>query len=494
MAGNFLSDILGQFTNIPDPSYMQQPRYANALTQAQSYAPPEQYPQYDINDPGGLQAKAYATAGVPQGRQRGSVIDILGGLADSVAKIGGVDPGYQPTLDAANDRQRQAEGDQMARDKFGLEKQKYGQDIRKTDWDMQQEQNKVLGVASGILSHALQTQGPEGASRIFGELGSRLGMTPEQLQQEQAHFNADPQGYITAMSAFGKAGKDAEYGTSVYYAKGPDGKLHPFQASTGGGLSEAQLPEGYQIQPTVKILDNGNENTVIQGPGGAAVATYAKGGTPSADQTATRNPDGSISLAPTPGGKLETTQDTAAQDKVNKLEGLQSTLEQGPRIITGLRSAVTNLADTGGMTGVPGQSWLGNLRALGYQNVPGVERVVNSKGASNRKVIDSMATDAVLNLQNAVNQATGAGIKLSASLINTVPEVKARKSTIVNAEDYKSANTALDNFEAQLTSAYAQLQKEIDAAKSQGSRAPAQNTPTQNAPAASGGWKLLGTE
>lgn len=303
--GNFLSQLLVSTGNMTPGFMARQSNYPapNMVGTMQPGAAPG--PSYDD-----IQRDAYARAGVPAGGgRRTSLINALGSFADAFAELGGETGGYQPRLDAENERRRQAESDQMAREQFGLKKQQYGLENRKAEFDMTQDQNKVLGLASGILGRALQTQGVEGARRIFGELGNRLGMTPEQFQQELAHFDADPEGYVTALSALG-SGEATKYGVGapVKLINRQTGETRLLQPSSGGGFRTENVPPGFEIAEPLQFIDQGPQTGVYNRQTAQPVAPpIPMGGSPSADQ----QPNGQGGLEPIPGSKLAEEQATA---------------------------------------------------------------------------------------------------------------------------------------------------------------------------------------
>jgi hypothetical protein len=55
----------------------------------------------------------------------------------------------------------------------------------------------------------------------------------------------------------GVEGSDAEYGTSLNYYRGKDGRTYAFQASKGGGRKDLELPEGAEILPGIDYKDIG---------------------------------------------------------------------------------------------------------------------------------------------------------------------------------------------------------------------------------------------
>ena len=252
--GNFLSALLGQ-ANSMEPSFMR---------------PPAPRPMGGMpmggTQPGSMGGPSLADierqAGVPAPRKRASVVDILGGLFDTAAELGGVNPQYQPTLDARLQREREAE-------LYPLEVQKARLGNQKTQMDIQSGQNKVLGQAASYIQRAYQNGGAQGALNMFDAIAPRIGMTPEQIQGERAQLGANPEGYIGALSVF-TGGKTYEVGdslvrdngdgtTKVIYS-GQTKKKEPYRYITMDG---DQGPGIYVFQDNVNL---GKQGGVVRAP------------------------------------------------------------------------------------------------------------------------------------------------------------------------------------------------------------------------------------
>lgn len=171
MDENFLTRV----TQVADPSYMQ----PSAPRPVQQYQPPQE-------------------------RKRMSTVDVIGGLLDTFAELGGSKPMYRATLDAQLQREREAE-------LYPLEVQKAQLGNQKTQMDIQSGQNEILGQAASYMQRAYQNGGAQGALNMFDAIAPRIGMTPEQIQDERAQLGANPEGYIGALSVLMGGGKQPEY-------------------------------------------------------------------------------------------------------------------------------------------------------------------------------------------------------------------------------------------------------------------------------------------
>ena len=232
MDENFLTRV----TQVADPSYMQ----PSAPRPVQQYQPPPP---------------------PPQERKRMSTVDVIGGLLDTFAELGGSKPMYRATLDAQLQREREAE-------LYPLELQKTQLGNQKTQMDIQSGQNQVLGQAASYMQRAYQNGGAQGALNMFDTIAPRIGMTPEQIQGERAQLEANPEGYIGALSVF--TGKTYEVGdslvrdngdgtTKVIYS-GQTKKEEPYRYITMDG---DQGPGIYVFQGNVNL---GKQGGVVRAP------------------------------------------------------------------------------------------------------------------------------------------------------------------------------------------------------------------------------------
>lgn len=459
--GNFLSDILAR-TNSLQPSFMEpaQPVYENALTR--TFAPVQ--PNYDQIAQQSFDAGSSALETGLKNARRPSALSIIGGLADAFAELGGTPPMYQPTLDAARDRERQVEQDAFERDKFDLQKQKYGLDLQRGNIETAQAQNEMLGQAAAVLRRARDSGDITALTDIWGRLKGRLGLSPEQLAQADAEFQSNPNAFVDAMSAFADAGGGGnEFGLTPVI--GADGRV--WQLSKSGGAQEVQ-----GIGPVTRgtrNVDRGNFIDVVDNLSGQVLYSHPKGSAPATGYAAVEDPNapGGVSQMIVPGSEAERKIVNEADEKLSSYDAAITSLEPIDTYVNDLNASIEALKGTGALTGVDNQSWIGNLRALGYQNIPGIERTFNSEAGSARKTIDSITTVLATNFMNAMRKATDEGASSSARLLDTEKEVQRLKDSVTNAEDYRSAKDALDRFRAYVANqrAYLLEQRQKQAAK-----------------------------
>lgn len=415
-------------------------------------------------------APSYNSA--PQGnpyQPRSSVVNVLGSLFDDAAELGGETGGYQPRLDAAWDRQRTAESDQMARDEFGLKRQKYGLDLENARFEQLQAANKVLGNASGAFRHVLSTVGPQAVQTLWGKVGPLSGLPPELRQQLDALAQSDPEGFVGTMEALAKAGSDGtEAGLNLVYGEDENGDTVAYQPLKGGGLQRVDPGPGVRLTPGVQVVDYGDRKVIIGNKGGRTLSSSPVVGGPEKGEIPVLNDAGDVvAYRLAPGSKNQREATNAVDETTAKYDAALAGLGPIDTYINDLDAALEALKDADSMTGVDGQTWIGNLRALGYENIPGIERVFNSTGGSARATVDSITTNLATNFMNTMRKATDEGASSSARMQDTEKEVQRLKESVTNAKDYNSAKDALNRFVnyVQNQRAYLMEQRQKQAAK-----------------------------
>jgi hypothetical protein len=187
-------------------------------------------------------------------RKRQSVIDVIGRLADVVARVGGAEALYQPTLDAREDRARSI-------DLEDLKKRLTVAEVGEAELNPILAARKRLGTALGALAN-----NPDAAS-LWPSVAEQAGITDP---QQVAGIGAILQAHPTSAGIFAKAlgadvdnlGKNVYFGTdtngkTVAYQVGPDGTPHILDFSAAG------------VTPSdpIKVVDTGGSSVVI-GSGG----------------------------------------------------------------------------------------------------------------------------------------------------------------------------------------------------------------------------------
>lgn len=442
-------------------------------------APAPQQPVMGGTQPGSMGGPSMAdierNAGVPAPTKRGSMLDIIGGLADYIAESGGAKPGYQSTIDARTQREREAE-------LYPLKKQELQYGNQNMQSEISARRAKMVSPLATKAMDILDKGGEEQLFRILPLMYQTLGLTPEEVKQYDSQIRANPRETLTMLAWLGKGEDAPKRGLTPLI----DANGNAWQLREDGGAEMLDL-NGVKANRGTSLVDRGNYVDVVDDLTGRVIRSEPKGGNPSADQRPTEGGG----LEPIPNSTLERTQQTAADDKMAGYQATLTALDAVDPYMADLQASLDALKATGSMTGVDSQGWLGNLRALGYQNIPGIERTFNAEGGSARKTVDSITTVMATNFMNAVKKATDEGASSASRLLDTEKEVQRLKDSVTNAEDYNSAVAALNRFKAYVadTKSYISLQ----AAKAAEKRARVGGGQQAPKPKSGGGdWKYLG--
>lgn len=431
--GNFLSALLGQ-ANSMEPSFMREP------------APrPMGGMPMGGTQPGSMGGPSLADierqAGVPAPRKRASVVDILGGLFDTAAELGGVNPQYQPTLDARLQREREAE-------LYPLEVQKVQLGNRDVRGQIQERQAKLMAPLAQRAKQYLEQGGD--INKILPVMYQTLGLTPDEVQQYDPQIRANPMETLSMLAVSGEKAGD-EYGLTPFYVKGPDGNLIPYQTRKSGGASPIPLRPGEIPAPGVIQLDLGTSKEILDNRGGGRIGEpRAVAGNPAVGDVPLYNADG------TPTGQY--TQPVGSQanrervDKIredlNKLESLEASITAGEGALGNVQAGIDLRAGSGAMT-TPDMGVGGRLVATAQDLLPITERVFNEDATTGRNMIQSAALRVILDLDSSLTQARGAGVEMGSKQMDTPKELQVRLETIANSNDYKSAMSSFNYIKGQ---------------------------------------------
>lgn len=254
-SANILSILamLGQGSNPPpgaDAPDVQLPGVANNVLQAAAPAPPPvQAPVASSED---IYRAATADAPPTQpARSRSSLLDKIGRISDVIAKVGGADPLYQPTLDARqdrvlalgdHDRKVSSENIKLATDKF----------------DLGDKQNTRVGQAARGLKAIIAANPNVDVSQAWPVLAARMQLDPATAQSFGKIFAEHPEeidGVIAATTD--PKYSQSKYGGSVVYGTDAKGNLVAFQPSLGDDPGRNVLPDGITPVDPAKFVDTG---------------------------------------------------------------------------------------------------------------------------------------------------------------------------------------------------------------------------------------------
>lgn len=178
-------------------------------------------------------------------RTRRSLLDTVGRISDVLARVGGAEALYQPTLDAREDRTRQIDLD-------ALRRQIVEQQIAAGGDEATARGTARLGSAVRGLQ-AIQRRGGDIAA-AWPILARQVGIPEDRAQALGQIFAQNPQA-VEAIAAM--TGQDREFGLQPFYAQGPDGQLRAYQLGKDGSIQPVQLGEGETPIDPLKFVDTG---------------------------------------------------------------------------------------------------------------------------------------------------------------------------------------------------------------------------------------------
>jgi hypothetical protein len=127
-------------------------------------------------------------------KPRRSLLDTVGRISDVLARVGGAEAMYQPTLDARQDRTR-------AIDLENLQKQTMGIQMQGAQGQLAQQQAAMLGqTVKGLRAIGART-GPQGMLQAWPFLAQQMGVPQEKIAEIGAQLQADPEGTLAALEA-----------------------------------------------------------------------------------------------------------------------------------------------------------------------------------------------------------------------------------------------------------------------------------------------------
>lgn len=402
-------------------------------------------------DPGQLPGPPMPSAEETRRQPRRSVLDIVGGLGDVFATVGGATPQYQPRLDAAAERARR-EVDQGWQDKFNTQRFRAGdQAFEAGEQQLSEQQRTLLGQAARGVS-AVYARGATPEAKIAGVLKAwpmvarQLNLSPEQSAQFVQDFQADPEGTLTAMNA----------------------ALNPV-------ASQGSQPKEIQIYEMLRARDPAKAEEYL-----AAVATGDKG--------ITDYQEAQLALGERRAGESERA--ARARESVAR-ERLRIQREKNPagakakgdpvaaaqsaqNVINEMRDAFNRLKAAGGIN-AKGQSAAQRAGAWAMENVPLAERATNPDAFSARQDLDRLRTQGITSLLPIMG-----GLQLGGKNIDAAKELDTWRKAIASASDYESAMRALNGFQTRINDIVRESSGSAPAPRSRPANAPA---PRRQSPA-----------
>lgn len=229
----------------------------NVLQQAAP--PPVEAPQAPPSTPD--IASAAISASPPDPKPRRSLLDTIGRISDVIAKVGGADALYQPTLDAREDRTLALDDHtrKVDLDKLGLDLKR--QEVTAGALSPIVAERKRIGVALGAL-----TGHEADAAALWPHIAEQAGIDQQKAAAIGQLITNNPASVGILAKSLGadtdNLGKNVFFGTdasgkTVAYQVGPDGKPHVLD-----------FGEGITPSEPVKVINTGGTNVVIGQGGG----------------------------------------------------------------------------------------------------------------------------------------------------------------------------------------------------------------------------------
>lgn len=398
-SGNVLQQILGGGFNGGAPVSVQDPG-------------PIQFPGQTV--PGELPA----VSNVRAPRDRASLLEVLGGIADAVATVGGAPAQFQPTIDARLNLQRQTEIDDLNR--RGAEQQLQIGEANLGNVGREQLAN--------VLAASADSDDPAGT---FGALAQQAGIPPDKAAAIAAEIQRNPENAGRLARAFGF--QPAAQGSQAK-------ELQIFE------LLRQQNPELAEKFLT-NVAQGGGINPLQQ-----AQLDIALAGLGIRREAADLNRE-----------KFENPQPTAAERKeATKREAQLTSALQGfdtaDQSLTRLRGAFRQLAEAGSIS-APGQTGEGRIRAFVNEKVPFVERVFNPDGFTAREQIDTIFNNLVLETLPLLTTT-----QLGGKNFDAAKELEFHRKRIASAKDFSAAMTEIDALESKLDRARKAAETELQSA------------------------------
>jgi len=344
-----------------------------------------------------------------QPRERRSVLDTVGRISDVLARVGGAEALYQPTLDAREDRALAKEDRARGIDLEGLKKTLLEQQVAAGSTEatngLDDRQRAIMGQAVRGLAAINARSGPAGLAAAWPQMAQMLGLDPERTKIIGEQLAKDPEGTLTGLA----------------------GALDPTQRQ-GSQAKELQVYE--LLKKNSPELAEKYLSGIASGKGGEGMTPYQQA---------------QISLAMRRQGfneyKFRNPQVKPDAKAAAAEQGRVQAAEAAVPIINDLRDAVERMKNAGSMN-APGQSAEGRVGAWAMQNVPGLERITNPEGFSARQDFDRITTQGISALLPLLG-----GLSLGGKNIDAAKELETWKKTIASATDYNSALRAIKGFE-----------------------------------------------
>lgn len=328
-------------------------------------------------------------------RERRSFLDTIGRISDVIAKVGGADPLYGPTIQANEDRQRQIE---LA----DLNKQALEQGVQAGEGELQNTERSRLATALGGIA-----ENPESAN-LWPQIAQEAGIDPQRATAIGQLLERNPAAAKTLAQSLGWKPEINRQGTAPKELQiyGLLNQQDPELARTflENLVNPKALTPYQKAQLDLRLQQFGFEREKYYNP------------QPSAAQR---------------------TADSKAETEAVKRQGaLSGALE----FLDTLDQTVEALNASGGMAN-QNQSGEQSLLTAAKANLPLIERVTSPEGFAAREQLDGLLTHGVLGLLPLLSSAT-----IGSKNFDAAKEMENLRKSVASAKSYEAAKAAIERF------------------------------------------------
>lgn len=356
-------------------------------------------------------------------RPRRSLLDTVGRISDVLARVGGADALYQPSLDAREDRSNMLEDRTRGIDLDALRRTLVEQQIAAGGDEATGRGNAMLGAAARGLQ-AIKARGGDIAT-AWPILARQAGIPEDRAAALSQIFTDNPQA-VDAIAAM--TGQEKEFGLQPFYAQGSDGVLRAYQLGKDGSVQPVKLGEGETPIDPLKFVDVGGSQVGVGTRSGGVRRILPKtekpgyrGGQPINERPGFR---GGRPIAPAPakdGGKT-------AQDQATGVEAAMGNLAE-------IKQIYSDLNKLGAMVS-PKQSTGSNLLARGRAS--GVGQVLEGAVGTQAQTL----RDRVASIRPALMQTIAKATGMTGKQLDSNADVKLFMQTVTDPTASYEANQA----------------------------------------------------
>ena len=255
---NILSIINGLGQGAPpgaDAPDVQLPGVPQNNVMQQAAAPPPQSPNPQFQDPTAQIAHEAAAASPPMPKPRRSLLDTIGRISDVLAKVGGAEALYQPTLDAATARANAASDHDLATQKAQV-------DLATGKFDLGDKQREA---ANGERERFASVLGAVNDAEDAGNMPAMMaaaGLTDARYAPFVKMVQSNPEVAKTLASALGGDGSTDKLGHNLYFGTDQSGKTIAYQIGDDGQAHILNFNGVTPGEPS-KVVNTGDKSVLV---------------------------------------------------------------------------------------------------------------------------------------------------------------------------------------------------------------------------------------